>query len=131
MTVRPASAQTEVKSLIMSFLAATSSTSICPAASAWGVRICVSMFTSFTSKGMYCSASHWMDSSRSSWDMTGMEMRLMMTEWPRTPMATSFDLDLLLGHQLPDGLDDGRGVHELVVDDGLGRQRRLSPGEEL
>ncbi len=73
----------------MSFLAATSSTSICPAASPSGVRIWVSMFTSFTSKGMYCSASHWMDSSSSSCVMRGSEIFLMMTEWPRTPMATS------------------------------------------
>ena len=48
------------------------------------------MFTSFTSKGMYCSASHWIDSSSSSWVMRGIEIFLMMTEWPRTPMATSF-----------------------------------------
>ena len=74
----------------MSFFAATSRTSICPAASASGVRICVSMFTSFTSKGMYCSASHWMDSSSSSCVIRGSEIFLMMTEWPRTPIATSF-----------------------------------------
>ncbi len=47
------------------------------------------MFTSFTSKGMYCSASHWMLSSSSSWLMRGMEIFLMITLWPLTPMATS------------------------------------------
>ena len=47
------------------------------------------MFTSFTSKGMYCSASHWMLSSSSSWLMRGIWIFLMMTEWPETPMATS------------------------------------------
>ena len=47
------------------------------------------MFTSFTSNGMYCSASHWMLSSSSSWVMRGMEIFLMMTLWPETPMATS------------------------------------------
>ena len=47
------------------------------------------MWTSFTSKGMYCSASHWMESSSSSCVMRGSWIFLMMTEWPRTPMATS------------------------------------------
>src|SRR5437868_12015204 len=47
------------------------------------------MFTSFTSNGMYCSASHWMLSSSSSWVMRGMEIFLMMTLWPETPIATS------------------------------------------
>ncbi len=50
------------------------------------------MWTSLTSKGMYCSASHWMDSSNSSWLIRGMAIFLMMTEWPLTPMATSFCL---------------------------------------
>ena len=48
------------------------------------------MFTSFTSKGMYCSASHWIDSSSSSWLIRGIWIFLMITEWPRTPIATSF-----------------------------------------
>ena len=78
----------------MSFFAATSRTSICPAAFASGERICVSMFTSFTSKGMYCSASHWIDSSSSSCVIRGMEIFLMMTEWPPMPMATSFAFTL-------------------------------------
>src|SRR5207248_2234140 len=39
--------------------------------------------------GMYCSASHWMLSSSSSWVMRGMEIFLMMMLWPETPMATS------------------------------------------
>src|SRR5438270_9527871 len=75
----------------MSFFAATRSTSIWPVPLSWsgGVRICTSMFTSFTSKGMYCSASHCMLSWSSSWDMRGMEIFLMITLWPETPMATS------------------------------------------
>ncbi len=52
------------------------------------------MFTSFTSKGMYCSASHWMESSSSSCVMRGSWIFLMMTEWPRTPMATSLAFTL-------------------------------------
>src|SRR6267143_734535 len=75
----------------MSFFAATSSTSIwpVPVSCSAGVRIWTSMFTSFTSKGMYCSASHWMLSSSSSWLIRGMEIFLMITLWPLTPMATS------------------------------------------
>src|SRR5438067_5924048 len=75
----------------MSFLAATSSTSIwpVPVSTSAGVRIWTSMFTSLTSKGMYCSASHWIDSSSSSCVIFGIEIFLMITEWPLTPMATS------------------------------------------
>src|SRR3954464_420058 len=75
----------------MSFLAATRRTSIWPApvSCSGGVRICTSMFTSLTSNGMYCSASHWMLSSSSFRVMRGMEIFLMITLWPETPMATS------------------------------------------
>ena len=38
------------------------------------------MFTSLMSKGMYCSASHWIDSSSSSWVIRGIEIFLMITE---------------------------------------------------
>jgi hypothetical protein len=31
------------------------------------------------SKGMYCSASHWMDSASSSWDIAGTWIFLMIT----------------------------------------------------
>ncbi len=80
----------------MSFFAATSSTSIwpVPVSTSAGVRIWTSMFTSLTSKGMYCSASHWMLSSSSSWVIFGMLIFLMMTECPETPMAASRFLSL-------------------------------------
>jgi hypothetical protein len=38
---------------------------------------------------MYCSASQRMDSSSSSCVIRGIWIFLMITEWPRTPMATS------------------------------------------
>ena len=55
--------------------------------------------------------------------MRGIEIFLMITEWPETPMATSLLLDLQLAHQLLHRLDDGGGVHQRAVDDRLGRQR--------
>ena len=70
------------------------------------------MFTSFTSKGMYCSASHWIDSSSSSCVMRGMEIFLMMTEWPRTPMATSLVLTFCCATSSWMACDDGRRVHQ-------------------
>ena len=77
----------------MSFFAATSRTSICPVAEAPSVeRIWVSMFTSLTSKGMYCSASHWIDSSSSATDICGIWIFLMITECPETLIAVSFCL---------------------------------------
>src|SRR5262245_39794742 len=53
------------------------------------------MLTSSTSKGMYCSASHWMLSASSSSLITGREIRLMMTECPDRAMAQSVDLMFL------------------------------------
>jgi hypothetical protein len=38
---------------------------------------------------MYCSASHWIDSSSSSCVIFGMLIFLMITEWPETPIAAS------------------------------------------
>src|SRR5689334_21778914 len=144
----------------MSFLAATSSTSIWRVWSLGSLaRIWVSMFTTFTSKGMYCSASHWMLSSSSSWNMRGMEIFLMITEWPDTPMSTSiasfpfaivslpfphFDIeeDLLAVRNLePEGKDDlALGVQPAVLPalhavDGEDRDaraaRQLGLGQEL
>jgi hypothetical protein len=56
------------------------------------LRIWTSMFTSLMSKGMYCSASHWIDSSSSSGVICGRLIFLMITECPDTEVATSFDL---------------------------------------
>ena len=39
------------------------------------------------SKGMYCSASHWIDSASSSGDIAGSVIFLMMTEWPEREVA--------------------------------------------
>ena len=39
------------------------------------------------SKGMYCSASHWMDSASSSGDIAGSWIFLMITEWPESEVA--------------------------------------------
>ena len=81
------------------------------------------MFTSFTSKGMYCSASHWIDSSSSS---CGHARHRDLLDDHR--VAGDADrhlllLDLQLADQLLDRLDDGGGVHQRAVDDRLGRQR--------
>ena len=115
----------------MSFLAATSRTSICPAASASGVRICVSMFTSFTSKGMYCSASHWMDSSSSSCVIRGQRDLLDDDRVAADADRDLLRLHLVLRDELLDRLDDGGGVHERAVHDRLGRQRRGAEGQQL
>src|SRR5512134_474014 len=42
------------------------------------------------SKGIYCSTSHWIDSSSSSGVVVGRTTFLMMTEWPEREVATSF-----------------------------------------
>ncbi len=39
------------------------------------------------SKGMYCSASHWIDSDNSSGDMAGRVIFLMITECPEREVA--------------------------------------------
>ena len=49
-----------------------------------------SILTSLMSKGMYCSTSHWIDSSSSSAVVVGSCTFLMITECPEREMATSF-----------------------------------------
>ncbi len=81
---------------MISFLAATRMTSISSSFSSLAPRIWKSMFTSLASKGMYRSASHWMDSANSSSVITGRLIFLTITEWPETEVTTSFVLILKL-----------------------------------
>src|SRR5512143_1883087 len=105
----------------MSFFAATRSTSICPAASPCGVRICVSMLTSFTSKGMYCSASHWIESSSSSCDIRGSWTRFTLEAPLSTPTASLLFAMALLP-PLPDAVRAAHAEDPVLVG-GLQAQR--------
>src|SRR3990170_4020798 len=72
-----------------SFLTATSMTSIWPLPSVSAPSIWKSMLTSVIGNGMYCSASHWMESASSSSVIAGKLTFFMMTEWPvRDDMAS-------------------------------------------
>ena len=75
------------------------------------------------SKGMYCSASQWIDSASSSGLICGRLIFLTMTALPETLVATSAVLIFWAGEEPLDRVDDGAGVHDGAVDDGLGRQR--------
>ena len=83
------------------------------------------------SKGMYCSASQWIDSASSSGLIWGRLIFLTMTALPETLVATSCGLDLLRGEQPLDGVDDRAGVHDGAVDDRLRRQRLHADVHEL
>ncbi len=90
----PAAVTRLVYSASLSFLTATSNTSIwsLPPEDSPGSpsRMWKSIFTSLMSNGIYCSASHLIDSSNSSSVIAGMLTFLTITAWPETERATFF-----------------------------------------
>ena len=83
------------------------------------------------SKGMYCSASQWIDSASSSWLIWGRLIFLTMTALPETLGGHVGGLDLLGLEEPLDRVDHRAGVHDGPVDDGLGRQRLDADVDEL
>ena len=83
------------------------------------------------SKGMYCSASQWIDSASSSGLIWGRLIFLTMTALPETLVATSFVLIFWALKRRWMASMTAPGVHDGAVDDGLGRQRLHADVHEL
>ncbi len=74
------------------------------------------------SNGTCCSASQKIASLASSGFILSMTIFFTITARPDTAVTTSFSVDARLRHALLDPLDDEAPVHDLALDDRLGRE---------
>ena len=83
------------------------------------------------SKGMYCSASHWIDSDSSASVIAGSAIFLTMTALPESEAATSLVLMPRLSKARRIASDDGGAVDDGAVDDAVGRNGLAGVGRDL